>query len=486
MDKRFAKESDSAVLQGVMLDMRKAFVCALLLGVVGIIVPQLLNYPLFAVVVPLSCMAIYVWVGAIYSTDTPIREQFADSVYYLGFLYTLIALVVSLYFYRSATLNSALLVNNFSLALITTIAGLAVRIYITNYQVEMEDVERQMLQGLDHAASEFVRKSKLITMQLEFSHDETQDAINKAISNAVDRLEEAGARMERHADMSAKMFIENAEKSNRALAHVIRKFKQDLDEVQLPADIFAEALTPPLQRLSERLDESQTLLRDLGGEQENMLSHTRQLVGGISDTARGMDKIGLSLDLFNAKLEANSQANTELARVVANITAVSETTEKIADNLARQGNASLQTIKQLETLITGIDNLPAHIEALTGHLQHANADVAEVFLAMGRQSTTGQRISGELEAIASALSKSRTTIKAISDLGLHATAAYKRLEAFNSALESHSGNMHAMSSLAQQEITLANQHRKELARILAESRQALQASSAEKMAGNGD
>ena len=130
--------SDSKLKQSALFGIRRIFVFALVGGVLGVCVPQYFNYPLFAIFLPLGCMVLYTGFGYAHSVDSIFLEQFADSVYYLGFLLTLVALVVSLYFYQGDTLDSGVLVSNFSLALLTTIFGLTVRIYVNNFQIDTD------------------------------------------------------------------------------------------------------------------------------------------------------------------------------------------------------------------------------------------------------------------------------------------------------------------------------------------------------------
>jgi biopolymer transport protein ExbB/TolQ len=47
------------------------------------------------------------------------------------------------------------------LALITTIFGLAVRIFINNFQLDLNSIERQVMTEVEQAANELVRKAKL-------------------------------------------------------------------------------------------------------------------------------------------------------------------------------------------------------------------------------------------------------------------------------------------------------------------------------------
>ena len=91
------KTALSTLHDGYVLDIRKIFLATLVLGALSIVLPQAFGYNKLSVVLPLALMAAYAAIGYRRSKDSPFLEQFADSVYYLGFLFTLIALVISLY-----------------------------------------------------------------------------------------------------------------------------------------------------------------------------------------------------------------------------------------------------------------------------------------------------------------------------------------------------------------------------------------------------
>ena len=469
--------------QGLILDVRKMFVTALSGGVLGVCLPQYFNIPLLAVVLPLLCMIIYTWVGYLHSVDSSFIEQFADSVYYLGFLLTLVALVVSLYFYQSDTLETGLLTANFSLALITTIFGLAVRIFINNFQIDLNSIERQMMTEVEHAANDMIRKAKLISMQLEVSHQETQIAIKKSIDDAVEGMQQTTLIAEKNARVSSEALLKNTQLTKQTISNAVTAFEQNIQNIKLPEQIFAEKLNIPLERLIARLDETHSLLKELNAGQSAISQNTQQIVGSMSKTVAEVDILAQSISVFNDKLYANTRVNDDFVRVVKEISSLSEKTMNLSQNLEQQTELSTLAMQNFSQMVSAVNSLPSDIDTLSLRLKQSSELVSVTFQSLGDNTESGAKIGNDLQEIATALTNTRETVKQISDFGIHVTSTFKRLETFNQLMEQHTQLMADMGGVAQLDIDLAKQHQLEMGGILKQSRQALAQMQRESLGG---
>lgn len=465
--------ADKNQQQGLILDVRKMFVVALFSGVLSVCVPQYFNMPLFAVILPLLCMILYAGVGYTYSKDTPFLEQFADSVYYLGFLLTLVALVVSLYFYQSDTLEAGLLTANFSLALITTIFGLAVRIFINNFQLDLNNIERQMMSEVEHAANDMIRKAKLITMQLDVSHQETQIAIKRSVDIAVEGMQQTALQIDQYAQDRSQALLTNAQKNNQAIENAIAAFTANMQTIKLPEEIFAEKLNAPLERLIKRIDETQILLKEMNDGQGKISQSTQNIVASMAKSVSEIDILAQSITVFNDKLYVNTKLNDDFARVVTSISLLSEKTLGISENLQQQTEQSTLAMQNFTQMVTAVGALPDDIATLSAKLKQSSELVSTTFQAIGNNTESGAKIGKDLQEIATALTSTRETVKQISDFGIHVTSTFKRLETFNKLMEQHTQLMADMGGVAQLDIDLAKQHQQEMAGILQQSRHSL-------------
>ena len=452
------------------LDIRKIFLATLVLGVLGILLPQTFGYNKLSVALPLVFMAIYAGIGYRRSKNSPFLEQFADSVYYLGFLFTLIALVVSLYYYRGGSIEVESIIANFSLALITTIFGLTVRITINNFQVDLRNAERQMLEGVEFAANDFVRKAKTISMQLELSHDETQRAIQHAMEEATIGIGRATGVIEKHARMSSQSLLDHLETINLSVSDTVKALESNIKSVKLPEDIFASRLEAPIDALVQNLSETREVVSALTREQTAAAKNYRGITHGLDQLNEALTTSGRSLNDFNNTIATHSQSCGEFVRLVDKIGQLTQTAEKVTEIIAEQSERSSSAVDRFSKLLDSIEQLPAETERIAQKLRHASNDVVELFTQIGEHTQHGSQIGSDLEAIAEALANTQVTVKQISDFGLHVTSAFKRLESFNQAIELHTQNLAKMGDLTNTDIDLAKHHQQEIAAILEHSR----------------
>jgi len=462
--------SDSRIKQSALLGIRRMFVLTLVGGVLGVCLPQYFNSPLLAVFLPLGFMVLYAGFGYARSVDSPFLEQFADSVYYLGFLLTLVALVVSLYFYQEDTLDSGLLVANFSLALLTTIFGLAVRIFINNFQIEVRGAERHIMSGVEQAANELVKKAKLISMQLDVSHQETQSAIRASVEHAAEGMHQTALTVDKYAKSSAESLHKNMLAMNKTAENALITFEANLLNIKLPDEIFAEQFNPPLDRLTQRLNESQILLKELNVQQSSISQSTQGIVESMGKTVTEVDILSQSINLFNNKLNNSTQLNDDFVKVVKEMSSLSKNTAQISENLVQQSEQSALVLNNFSRLAVAVDTLPDDMEKMSNRLTASSAQVSAVFQTLGEHTQSGTKIGQDLLDIAQALSNTRETVKEISDFSVHVISSFKRLETFNQLIEQHTELLQNMGQVAQVDINLAKQHQIEMAKILQQSR----------------
>ncbi|MBN9363165.1 hypothetical protein [Devosia sp.] len=94
-------------------------------------------------------------------------DQSGDNFYYMGFIYTLTSLAVTLIQYADGT-NAAEIIRNFGVAVASTIAGIVLRIVFNLFRRDPVEVEHESRLELSEAARRV--RQELNGMLLEFSH----------------------------------------------------------------------------------------------------------------------------------------------------------------------------------------------------------------------------------------------------------------------------------------------------------------------------
>lgn len=94
-------------------------------------------------------------------------DQSGDNFYYMGFIYTLTSLAVTLIQYADGT-NAAEIIRNFGVAVASTIAGIVLRIVFNLFRRDPIEVEHESRLELSEATRKV--RQELNGMLIEFSH----------------------------------------------------------------------------------------------------------------------------------------------------------------------------------------------------------------------------------------------------------------------------------------------------------------------------
>lgn len=113
-------------------------------------------------VAPLAVMLAYMIVGYKTLSDEVSEEKFADSCYYLGFIFTIVSIVVCLIDIPHMTAGGGLqdIAVRFGAAMISTVLGMCVRVYLVSFKKDASDAMHDAEQAL-------LDSTRLFTAQLQ-------------------------------------------------------------------------------------------------------------------------------------------------------------------------------------------------------------------------------------------------------------------------------------------------------------------------------
>jgi hypothetical protein len=208
-------------------------------------------------------------------------------MYYMGFLFTLTSLAVSLYQFSTAG-SAAQIVQNFGIAIASTIAGIALRIFFN--QMRRDPIEVEHTARLELAQASRKVKREMESSILEFSHfrraaqqsiqdalDEMNAMLAEAKTKFVDQLEEFATTSSKPIEEASKRSADAIErlnarvssatealtaeiaadgsqlsKSTAAVVEAIDGVVTKLTSLQTPEKIIEIKLNPMIQGLSHR------------------------------------------------------------------------------------------------------------------------------------------------------------------------------------------------------------------------------------------
>lgn len=122
------------------------------------------------------------------------REQFADSFYALGFLLTLTALVFTFipFFINGGKITMQGTLGNFGVALLTTLLGLSVRIYLTSFSKDVDKLQEEVAFELSQKIQLFKEEMDESIKTMQGFNTNLKETTNNTVRDFGESLEGAG------------------------------------------------------------------------------------------------------------------------------------------------------------------------------------------------------------------------------------------------------------------------------------------------------
>ena len=208
----------------------------------------------------------------------PNVNTIADSAYFLGFLFTITSISLSLYLLtpneNDLTKQFNRIIQIFGFALITTIIGLLIKVCVVNLKPDLDDLSENIMENLHESVSLFddelvnaIERFQEIDQQLS---DRYTDFTNKVIRMEKDTLEKtsghldhiitnSGQELEKFINESGQSLTTSMEESSKTLTAILTKVVKDIEEggkaLDVPSDLFTDKLSEPLSNMKNQINE---------------------------------------------------------------------------------------------------------------------------------------------------------------------------------------------------------------------------------------
>jgi hypothetical protein len=226
-------------------------------GTIAIVAMKYAHFPQLAVTaLPVAAMLLY---GSyvLFSPRYRIRSDRAgDSLYYLGFLFTMVSLAYSLYEFRASETNTASIVTNFGIALATTILGLMLRVVYHQLREDPFDIEQETRVELADAASRLhgtllKAESDFENLRLTVSQvvSEAAEDTKKRMKSIADEVETTTkiqtqfvSKFSDEAMQELRQHHSDILKASRNMSMAVSRIATRIDNVQIPTDTIKDRL----------------------------------------------------------------------------------------------------------------------------------------------------------------------------------------------------------------------------------------------------
>ena len=244
-------------------------------------------------------------------------DQSGDNLYYMGFLFTLTSLAVSLYQFSAAG-SAEQIVQNFGIAIASTIAGITLRILFN--QMRRDPVEVEATARLELAEASRRVKRELDNTVIEFAY--FRRTTQQSLGDALDEIKETlgNTRLQLASEIK-----ELAATAGKPLEDASRKSGESLDSLN-------ERIVETLQTVSERLVR----------EGDALSRSTATIVLAIDDVAKRLTALRTPDQIIEIKLGS----------MIQDLTSVIDSFNKSAATQAQVMEANLQQTLAVGAAVT--------------------------------------------------------------------------------------------------------------------------------------
>ena len=233
-------------------------------------------------------------------------DQSGDNLYYMGFLFTLTSLAVSLYQFSAAG-SAEQIVQNFGIAIASTIAGITLRILFNQMRRDPVEIEATARMELAEASRRVKRELESVIMEFGYFRRATQQSVTDAVDEAQESIGKA------HKEFSGELKKLSSKRSEQALDGLNERTVQVLDvsrqlvregeqlakstakivgaidslfvklaSRQTPEQIIQSELAPLIQSLTQALNSLHTSVETQAKNVEVNIEHAQSVVVAVN------------------------------------------------------------------------------------------------------------------------------------------------------------------------------------------------------------
>lgn len=317
---------------------------------------------------PLAIMAAYIGLG-LYRRDSDVSdEKFADSAYYLGFIFTITSIIFSLFDLPNIGTRFQDISVRFGAAMVSTVLGLGVRVYLVSFRADAIDAMRDAEDALLGAAQTFTERLKMSLERLQ----DFESRVDLAARASVERVNmQVEAMSKNHADKLTDFFADLTSRNQDAFTNALGEvrgassrlsdsvdgyasgMKSHLESIEDRVSAFAAAVSSRLQNttfpddyFAKRLEAPLTQLQTAAGD------IARQVLNAGHEMAKTADTLTNSLSVVQEKSGQAESAMDSILRLAGQQHMVLETAQGQLNALALL-SSKLETFDSLLTSMTG-------------------------------------------------------------------------------------------------------------------------------------
>jgi archaellum component FlaC len=294
----------------------------------------------FGLVLPLVVMAVYIVLGLKRRDRDVTDEKFADSCYYLGFIFTITSIIFALFDLPNIGTRIEEIAVRFGAAMLSTVLGLVVRVYLVSFKADVSDAIRSAEDELIYAIQRFREQ---LSMSVEGLRD-FQGQVDKASSETVERVKMQVEKMAQdHAERLSAFFTDLTHKNQQAFSEALDEVSGSSRRLSASVDAYTKGMNDNLASIEQKVTLFASAVSDrlkaTTFPDDYFVQHLKGPIGQISDAVD--EVVGVMKEATNGLGEASKTLAGALRKMSNKATSNEDALETVA-RLTLQHQAILE------------------------------------------------------------------------------------------------------------------------------------------------
>jgi uncharacterized coiled-coil DUF342 family protein len=280
-----------------------AWLCATLAGVLALVYSAISQFSRTSTILILIVLLVaYAGYGSFLRRKNTI--QFADSLYYMGFLWALFALIAAFVVWPSPKLTVDAVLTTFGYALVTTFCGMLLRLLVVQFQDTLPDRLAHAQETIDHRVAGLIHQLNEATMEITSFRDRAASDLGGRLQGVVQSLTDVRQNIaEQHQTMTKTM--------SAGFESSLKEILGRLAAIQIPEEILTIEMARLVATLGKRGEDFEKAAERL----EKSLMHAAETVTSFGESLHGSEgakQVGDAVNDLSRKIKERSEQFFEL------------------------------------------------------------------------------------------------------------------------------------------------------------------------------
>ena len=280
-----------------------AWLCATLVGVSALAYSAISQFSPTTTMVALVVLLV-AYAGYGYFIPKKNTVQFADSLYYMGFLWALFALIATFVIWPAPKLTTDAVLTTFGYALVTTFCGMLLRLVMIQFQTTPPDRLVHAQETIDRRAAALTQQINEATMEITSFRDRAASDLGAMHHDLMQSLVDVRERIsEEYQNMTAMM--------SAGFESSLKDVLGRLAAIQFPEEILSAEVAKLVAILGKQGGDFEKAAHRL----ERSLMQAAETVTSFGDSLYGSEnakQVGLAINELSSKIKDRTEEFVEM------------------------------------------------------------------------------------------------------------------------------------------------------------------------------